>query len=256
MSDIFVSLIHKLADRAGEIAREYFRSDFEVVSKADASPVTIADKAIERALRDMLEQARPDDGILGEEFGVKEGSNEFCWVIDPIDGTKPFTTGRPSFGTLIALCRDGVPILGCIDQPILKERWIGGVDVPATLNGQAIKVAPCPELSNAKLATTAPEMFDTNDGDQEKFQALKNATRYVIYGGDCYSYGTLAAGWLDVVIEADLGTHDYCALAPIITAAGGFMSDWDGQPLTMQSDGRVIAIGDVRLKDEVLALLS
>lgn len=246
-------LIHALADAAGEIARQYFRAPLDIVSKADESPVTIADKEIEKTLRAILEEQRPDDGILGEEFGVKEGSNNLCWVIDPIDGTKPFTTGRPSFGTLIALCRDGVPILGCIDQPILKERWIGGEDVPATLNGQAIRVAPCPSLGDAKLATTAPEMFV--GGNFDRFTALKDASRYVIYGGDCYSYGALAAGWLDVVIEADLGTHDYCALAPIITAAGGFISDWNGNPLTMNSDGRVIAIGDGRLKDQILNIL-
>ena len=121
----FVTLANRLADEAGKIVKDYFRTPFEVEIKGDESPVTVADRAVEKRMRDILEKQRPDDGIYGEEYGIKDSKSGYTWVLDPIDGTKSFVIGRPTFGTLIALCQDGVPILGVIDQPILGERWVG-----------------------------------------------------------------------------------------------------------------------------------
>ena len=194
-----LSLINDLADKAGEIITRYFRTDFTVDSKTDETPVTIADKTVEQELRKIIEKARPDDGILGEEFGPKESKNGYTWVLDPIDGTKSFTIGRPSFGTLIALCKDYTPILGCIDQPILKERWIGD-GKSATFNGKPVKTRACPSVKSAKVASTSPAQLP------HLWPRLYEECAYVVWGGDCYSYGLLSNGWLDCVIETGMQT--------------------------------------------------
>ncbi len=244
----FTALTNRLADAAGDIARQYFRTPFDVEQKGDNSPVTIADRAIEKKMREMIEGARPDDSIFGEEFGKKEGRSGYTWVLDPIDGTKSFVIGRPTFGTLIALCKDGVPVLGVIDQPILKERWIG--DGQQTMfNGAVVKTAPCASLETARIGSTTPAMF----GDHPVYKNF-NEGRF-FWGGDCYQYGLMACGYVDVIIEAGLQPYDYLALAPIICGAGGVISDYAGNPLTLSSDGCVIALGDPALHAEALKRL-
>lgn len=238
----FIDLATHLADEAGTIARQYFRQPFAVERKGDDSPVTIADRTIEETIRTLLAQHRPDDGILGEEFDTVEGKNNLTWVIDPIDGTKSFVMGRPTFGTLIALCEDGKPILGLIDQPILKERWIGARGLPTTFNGAPINTRPCTDLDSAVMASTTPDMFKRTFPAYEKFDASRFA-----WGGDCYAYGLLAGGHIDMVLEAGLKPYDFAALAPVIEGAGGFIRDWNGHPLILQSDGKVIALGDKSL---------
>src|SRR5688572_2092698 len=150
-----LKLAETMADEAGKIARQYFRQPFDTEMKGDETPVTIADKTIEAKLREIIERARPEDGILGEEYGPKETRNGLTWVLDPIDGTKSFVVGRPTFGTLIALCENDVPILGVIDQPISGERWTGD-GKQTTFNGSPVKARPCATLKEARLASTSP----------------------------------------------------------------------------------------------------
>lgn len=247
----FITLAHHLADEAGKIIRPYFRQNVAVEHKGDASPVTIADKAVEKRLREIIESARPDDGIIGEEFGIKESQSQYDWVLDPIDGTKSFIAGRPSFGTLIALCENDVPILGIIDQPILNERWIGVKGQPTLFNGKAVKTRQCKHISDSRLASTSPNWLKNSCWEE-----LRTQSDFLIWGGDCYSFGLLALGHLDGVIESGLSPYDFAALPPIIEGAGGHMCDWDGNPLTTKSDGRVLAAVDIALKVQVLAILN
>src|SRR5262249_51487674 len=158
----FVALAERLADASGKIIRHYFRSGVEVIAKADASPVTIADREAEQALRRMAALAYPMHGLIGEEFPAERPDAEHVWVFDPIDGTKSFITGRPLFGTLIALLHLGRPILGIIDHPALGERWIGAAGRPTSFQGKAARVRPCAEIGKAVLAASSPHMFGTD----------------------------------------------------------------------------------------------
>ena len=250
----FKALANRLADEAGEIIRKYYRQPFDIEAKADETPVTIADRAVETRLREILEHERPQDGILGEEFGTKESMNGLTWVLDPIDGTKPFIIGRPTFGTLIALCEDEMPVLGVIDQPIMKERWLGVKNETTTLNGAPCHTRPCPSLAKAICASTSPGMFFDHP-NPHFIRKWKESVNFVVWGGDCYSYGLLSNGTIDLIIEADMQPYDFAALAPIVQGAGGHMCDWNGAPLTLKSDGRIIALGNKALLDEVKALL-
>jgi inositol-phosphate phosphatase / L-galactose 1-phosphate phosphatase / histidinol-phosphatase len=253
-----IVLAHALADASGAAIRPYFRAECAQERKADSSPVTQADREAEAAIRLMLDRERPGDGIIGEEYGnVREGA-ERVWVVDPIDGTRAFIAGRPIFGTLIALLIGGKPMLGVIDQPIGRERWVGSA-AGTSFNGRPVRTRACPALAQASLASTSPHLFD--GGDAEAFLSVARAVsrgslrQNIIYGGDCYNYGLVASGHLDLVIEAGLQLYDYAALVPVIEGAGGRMTDWQGRPLGQGSDGRVIATGDPALVDQVLALL-
>jgi inositol-phosphate phosphatase / L-galactose 1-phosphate phosphatase / histidinol-phosphatase len=245
-------LIERLADAAGEAIRPYYRAEFGLESKSDASPVTLADRAAEAAIRSILEKERPEDGIIGEEYGsVREGAAR-QWVIDPIDGTTSFVAGRPIFGTLIALMQDGWPVLGLIDQPILKERWVGVVGQGTMLNGKRVRTRRCTELEEAILATTSPNCFSAHEGEHFMALAAKTAHRRLIWGGDCYNYALLASGHIDIVVEAGLKLHDFAALIPVVEGAGGMMCDWNGDPLSADSKGDVIALGDPARLEDVL----
>lgn len=248
-----LALANELADTAGAIIRRYFRQGVAVDDKPDTSPVTIADREAEAALRRIIEARCPDHGIIGEEHGALRADAEHVWVIDPIDGTKSFISGVPLFGTLIALARQGRPVLGVIDQPISRERWLGAEGHPSTLDGRPIHTRPCAALSAATLFSTSPDLFA--GGDAASFERLKKAVKLTRYGGDCYAYGLLAAGFIDLVVEASLKPYDYMALVPVIAGAGGTMTDWAGQPLGLRSSGRVIACGDKRLAAPARALL-
>lgn len=249
----FIDLAHRLADASGPVIRGYFRQPIDIDGKADASPVTAADREAEQAIRAILAEARPEDGIIGEEFGNTDTDAEYVWVIDPIDGTKSFISGRPIFGTLIALVRGGTPILGVIDQPVNGERWIGAAGSGTRYNGDAVKVRACPSLSDAIAGTTAADLF--NPGQKERWRRLAAGAKHVVYGGDCYTYAQIASGFVDVVLEAGLQTYDFCALAPVVEAAGGIVTDWQGNPLSLSSDGTILACGDARTHAEILDFL-
>jgi inositol-phosphate phosphatase/L-galactose 1-phosphate phosphatase/histidinol-phosphatase len=249
-----LALADELADAAGAVIRRYFRRKIAVDDKADASPVTVADREAEQAMRALIEARFPADGIFGEEFGtVREGA-EWVWVLDPIDGTKSFISGIPLFGTLVALLHQGRPVLGIIDQPISRERWRGTAGRPSTHNGDPIRVRACPELAAASLFATSPDMFP--GADAAAFARLKARVKLTRHGGDCYAYGLVASGFIDLVVEASLKPYDYCAMVPIIEGAGGVFTDWQGEPLGLASDGRVLAAGNRRLHAAALALLA
>jgi len=250
-----VALAQRLADSGASVVRRHFRTNVVVDDKADQSPVTVADREAERIIRTIIEAQRPDDGIFGEEHGTKNLDAEWVWVIDPIDGTKSFIAGRPIFGTLIALLHRGRPVLGIIDQPIVGDRWIGVAGRPTTHNGKPATVRPCPGgLAAAMLGTTSPDLFPGDTAPA--FDRVKAAAKVTVYGGDCYTYGLLASGFYDLVVEAGLKLYDFAALVPVVTGAGGLMTDWDGKPLDASSDGRVIAAGDARTHREALAALA
>jgi inositol-phosphate phosphatase/L-galactose 1-phosphate phosphatase/histidinol-phosphatase len=248
-----LALAGRLADAAGIVIRRYFRTPVGIDDKADASPVTIADREAERVMREMVGAAFPAHGIIGEEHGADRAGAEWVWVFDPIDGTKAFITGMPSFGTLICLMHDGVPVLGVIDQPISGERWMAAVGHGATLNGTPIRARTCPELSAAALYSTDPTMF--KGADSEAYARLESSVKLRRFGADCYAYGLLAAGHIDLVCEADLKLHDFAAVVPIITEAGGLVTDWQGNPPGPATDGRILAAGDAVCHAQALRCL-
>lgn len=250
-----ITLAHRLADAAREAIRPHFRNGVESEAKDDATPVSLADREAEQAMRRILEAEVPQDGVAGEEFGAEEGTSGRQWVLDPIDGTTAFLAGRPIFGTLIGLVVEGFPVLGLIDQPILAERWVGVTGQPTTFNGKPAHTRRCRELSGATLATTGPHYFDDHDGQHFMALAARTDHKRMVMGGDCYNYAMLASGHLDIVCEAGLKLHDFAALAPVVEGAGGTMCDWNGEPLHAGSDGHVLALGDpARLEDVVEAL--
>jgi histidinol-phosphatase len=253
-ADPFLALANALADAAGEAIRPSFRRPLAVDDKPDLSPVTEADRAAERAMRRLIAERFPGHGIIGEEFGREREEAEFVWVLDPIDGTKSFISGVPLFGTLVALAHRGRPILGVIDQPISRERWVGAAGRPSTFGGRPIRCRPCPTLAAATLFATSPEMFQ--GADAAAFARLAAAAKLVRYGADCYAYGLVAAGFIDLVVEASLKPYDFCAMLPIVEGAGGVATDWQGGALTLASDGRVLVAGDRRAHEAALRLLA
>ncbi|ALH82717.1 histidinol-phosphatase [Sphingopyxis macrogoltabida] len=250
-----IALAHRLADAAGAAIRPLFRSAWAHEAKADASPVTEADRAAEAAMRRLLDAEAPRDGIIGEEYGAERAEASRQWVLDPIDGTVSFMAGRPIFGTLIALLQDGWPVLGIIDQPIAGERWVGAVGQPTLFNGRPVRTRSCRTLGEAVLATTGPQYFSDHDGEHFMALAAKTSHKRMVFGGDCYNYGLLASGHIDIVVEAGLKLHDFAALVPVVEGAGGTMCDWNGDPLNADSAGHVIALGDpARLEDVIEGL--
>lgn len=246
---------HRLADAAGEVVRRYYRTDIAVDAKADASPVTAADREAERAMRALINAHHPEHGIAAEEFGVERADAELVWCLDPIDGTRAFVAGRPLFGTLISLTHRGRPVLGIIDVPVLRERWVGAAGQPSTLGDSPVRTRACAGLGAALLSTTSPLLF-RSDGERAAFARVQGAAREAIFGGDCYGYGLLAMGYADVIVETGLDDHDFCALVPVVEGAGGVITDWRGEPLRAGSAGDVLACGDARVHDEALRLLA
>jgi inositol-phosphate phosphatase/L-galactose 1-phosphate phosphatase/histidinol-phosphatase len=252
--DGFLGLAADLADAAGGVIRPYFRQPITVDDKPDLSPVTAADRAAETAMRQLIAARFPDHGIIGEEFGRQREDAEFVWVLDPIDGTKSFISGVPLFGTLIALTRHGRPILGIIDQPISRERWIGAAGRATTFNGNPVRCRPCAALAAATVFSTSPDMFV--GADAAAHAKIAAAAKLVRYGADCYAYGLLALGFIDLVVEASNKPYDFCAMPPIVEGAGGIATDWQGAPLSLTSDGRVLVAGDGEAHRQALALLA
>lgn len=256
MTERDVALISRLADAAGNTIRPFFRSQFTQETKDDASPVTEADRAAEAVIRAILDIECPHDAIIGEEYGEKSGTSGRSWIIDPIDGTVSFMAGRPIFGTLIALLEDGWPVMGVIDQCIGKERWLGISGKETTLNGRAVKTRSCRDLSQATLASSGPQYFDNHNAEHFMALAAKTSHKHMVWGGDCYNYGLLAVGHIDIVVEHGLKLHDLAALVPVVEGAGGMMCDWNGEPLHAASEGHVIALGDPARLEEVLEALA
>ena len=255
MSEQLHKLAHRLADEGGEILKKWFRNvdGARISVKDDATPVCQADLEAEELLRGLINEHCPDHGICGEELGSENENAEWVWVLDPLDGTSAFLEGIPIFGMLIALFHQGQPVYGVIDHPILRERWWGDGS-RAFHNGAACKTAATASLGSAVLYASSPHMFK----DKEKaasFAELREKCLKASYGLHCYSYGLLADGNRCLVAEADMKLFDYAPMAPIITAAGGVISDWQGRPLTLKGGDTVLAAANPKLHAEALKCL-
>jgi len=254
-----LAFAHRLADAARAVIRPYFRRRIEVTDKGPHGffdPVTDADKGAERVMRDMIANTYPADGIIGEEYGERSGDSGFVWVLDPVDGTRAFIAGQPLWGTLIALERDGNPVIGLLDQPFLDERFIGAggvTELRNTSSTQQLKTRSCTGLADAVITTTHP-MLHFKDPERQLYFDVENRCRLSRYGGDCYGYALLAMGFVDLVIETNLKRWDIAPLVPIIEGAGGIVTNWEGRSRT--EGGAVIAAGDARVHAEALKILS
>ncbi|MEE8438247.1 MAG: histidinol-phosphatase [Micropepsaceae bacterium] len=256
-----LEFVHRLADAAGAVIRPYFRKPIDVEEKkstraGDFDPVTAADKAAEQAIRALIIESYPSDGILGEEFGDTPGSSGYRWVLDPIDGTRAFISGQTMWGSLIALEKNDERVLGVLDQPFLRERFVGHggkAEFHSPEGNSTLKTRPCEALSQAVISTTHPLTHFT-DEEARLFAHIESGARLSRYGGDCYAYGLVAMGFIDLVMEAGLRHWDTAAIIPIIEGAGGIVSDWDGKPLS--DGGNILAAGDARVHAEVLALIA
>lgn len=249
----YLAFAHRLADASGKVIRPYFGQALEVDAKADNSPVSIADREAEAAMREMIELTFPDHGIYGEEHGQSGTEKEYVWVIDPIDGTRAFLEGRKEWGTLIALCVKGEPIFGILNQPIAGERWVGTRGGTSYCSGNVLKTRTITKLADAEISTTSASYFTPAQGDA--MVRLAKSCRHVVKDGDCYAYGLLARGERDIVVDAGLKPYDILALVPIIEAAGGVITTWEGKPVTLSDYANVIAAGDKALHAAALTLL-
>lgn len=250
----FLALADRLADAAADHSLRTFRTGLQVDLKADASPVTLADRAAEAAMRALLEAEVPAHGILGEEHGRVRIDAECVWVLDPIDGTKSFITGSPLWGTLIALVQGGRVALGLIDMPVLGERWVGQPGRGAHCNERAVHTSACTTLAQARILTTSPDAFAPDEW--AAYDALSRACAMRRFGGDCYGYAQLAGGHVDLVAECQLQPYDYMALVGVVEGAGGVITDWRGRALHIGSNGRVLAAATPALHAQALAGLA
>lgn len=252
------TFFEELAEAAAREILPRFRSALTVENKAQAAgfdPVTEADRAAEHAIRELIEQRFPDHGIQGEEAEDKPGSSRFSWIIDPIDGTRSFMSGMPTWGTLIGVLDGGLPRFGMMSQPYVGERFIGGdgrAELVTAAGTSLVCCRPADDVSDATLFATAPDMFSAGR-EREAFDRLAAQTRLTRFGADCYGYCLLAAGHVDLVVEASLAYHDIAPLIPIVEAAGGVVTDWSGQPV--RSGGQVIAAASDRLLRAALGLI-
>ncbi len=250
----FVETAVAAADVARVVTGGYFRAGLAVASKDDRTPVTVADRETEQRVKELILERHPGHSFLGEETGATDNDEEWRWVIDPIDGTKSFATGNPTFGTLIALLHRDRPVIGVIDHGALDERWVGVKGRQTTHNGAPCATSAVARLADGSIYTTTPDMFAGPSLAQ--FNRLSGAFRFRVFGGDCYCYGLLSCGYTEAVCEAQMNPYDYMALVPVIEGAGGVISDWRGEPLSLNADGRVLAAANAPLHRAALALLN
>ncbi len=255
----FEAFVERLADVAGESVMPFFRTTIGVEDKSGAKggfdPVTAADHAGESAMRQLIKSTFPSHGIVGEEFANENPDAEYVWVLDPIDGTRGFITGLPTWGTLIGLMKAGSPVYGLMSQPFVKERFWGdggSARYRGALGTRKLRVRSCARIEDAVMSSTSPRLFA--GAELAAFEALEGAVRHTRFGGDCYAYCLLAAGQIDLVVETDLKPYDIVALIPIIEGAGGIITDWEGGPVTR--GGRVVAAGDRRAHAAALEILT
>ncbi|MTD98809.1 histidinol phosphate phosphatase [Paracoccus sp. YIM 132242] len=242
------------ADAARKIAMRHFRQPLGVEHKNDNSPVTVADREIEAFIRTRIAAEWPGHGIFGEEEAPVNTDSRHVWIVDPIDGTKSFVTGHPLFGQLLALMDGATPCLGQIDMPATGERWVGVQGSPTLLNGALCRTSNCRDLSQAFAYTTDPLLF--TGPRAAAFQALRQAVRLIRFGGDCYSYGLLASGHCDLVLETGLQPYDYLPVVQIVRGAGGVITDWHGADLGVGSAGDVLASATPDLHGAMLRKLA
>ena len=256
-----IALAMRLADAAGEVIRPYFRQRIEVadkgaLKKAAFDPVTEADRQAEIAMRSLLARDRPDDAVLGEEQGDTPGTSGWRWVLDPVDGTRAFINGRHEWGSLVALERDGEPVLGVLDQPVLGERFLGvneRAEVHAAGAVTTLRVRPCASLAEAVFCATHPDAY-FSAAEQAQLRPILRAVRMSRWGGDCYIFAMLAMGFCDVIAESTLKRWDVAALIPLVEGAGGVITNWQGG--SCREGGQVLASGDARVHEAALRLIA
>jgi myo-inositol-1(or 4)-monophosphatase len=266
----FSAFVDRLAQVSGEVILPFFRSSIGAEDKSRGGvfdPVTEADRGAEAAMRRLILQSFPAHGIVGEEYGQDRPDAEYVWVLDPIDGTKSFISGLPTWGTLIGLMHNGQPVFGMMSQPFTRERYSGdgnrsrlrtlgiarGDAPPSDWATRALRTRACASLTAATVMTTSPALI-RDEADRETYRGIEREARLVRYGGDCYAYCALAAGFVDLVIETNLKAHDIVALAPIIEGAGGVITTWEGE--SVAKGGRIVAAGDAKLHEAVLKRLT
>ncbi len=255
----YLKVAHHLADLSGKEILPYFRNNISVDNKEGKGhfdPVTKADRDAESMIRAFLNIHHKEQSIFGEEFGFDQKPSDYCWIIDPIDGTRAFVMGNPQWGTLIGLNYKEAPLIGLMNQPFTNERFWGS---PEGTFGRwhdkerRLKVRKCDELANAIITTTCPDLFATEE-DLIKFNALRHHCKMTRFGGDCYSYCLLAMGQIDLIVESGLAAFDIAPLIPIVEGAGGVVTNWSGGK--GHEGGQVIASGDARLHEAALNVLN
>jgi myo-inositol-1(or 4)-monophosphatase len=250
----FAAFMRELAEASARVILPHYGArDMGLELKSDSSPVTLADRGAEQVMREMISRRFPDHGIVGEEFGTERGDAEYVWVLDPVDGTKSFILGVPLFGTLIGLLHRGRPFLGGIHQPVLGQ-WMVGDGATTTLNGQPVRVRPCPRLSEASLLTTDP-LYPAKYQNGAGFDALARSVRLYRGFGDCYGYLLLCSGWVDVMVDPIMNPWDLLPLVPVLEGAGARVSDWQGRPADHAGATSMVATAP-ELHAEVLRLLN
>jgi len=251
--DALVTAATGLADISRAMLRSSLGTRPASEVKTDRSLVTALDKGIELRLREEIAALFPDHGIWGEEYGRLNPDAEFQWILDPIDGTAPFIAGIPVYGTLIAVARDGVPIIGVIDLPATQDRWVGVAGRQTLHNDVPCSVRTCDSLSTAMMTVSSPDFFA--EDEKPALDALRAATHWRIYGGACMSYGLLASGRTDLAFDTKFQIYDFASFRPIIEGAGGIITDWDGNPITLASGPRILAAGSRARHGEALRVI-
>jgi histidinol phosphatase-like enzyme (inositol monophosphatase family) len=249
----FVQFARTVADAARLPSLQYFRAGPELLIKADGSPVTIADRETERVIRDLLSESYPHHALMGEEYGWTRSEQPYTWVVDPIDGTKSYLAGEPTYGMLLALLYDGVPVLGIIDIPALDERWFGVVGRATTMNGRPVRSSSCAGVEQAVLTVISPDKLA--DDERPAVDALSRMARVCRYSSDGYSHPLLASGYVDMSVAVGQQPFDYLAVVPVVEGAGGCISDWAGKPLGLDSDGRILVTATPELHRQALNVL-
>tara|TARA_B100001123_G_C15312870_1_gene1025109 strand:- start:927 stop:1712 length:786 start_codon:yes stop_codon:yes gene_type:complete len=250
----FISFANNLADESEKIIMNYFRKSMNTESKQDNSPVTVADKKSEEKIRMLIKNEYPSHGIIGEEYERVNIKSEFTWVIDPIDGTRSFVAGHKDFGTLIALLYKKEPILGIINCPAHNERWVGRKNHPTTYNGNIVKTSKVNKIEDSYLFTSGLYLEDKNF--REGMENIIKQTKFHRFGGDCYMYGMVTMGLIDIVIEDTLKIWDYMALIPVIQGAGGIVTDKFNKSITYESQGSLIVSANKELHSEIMKILT
>ena len=252
--DEFVKFANFLADESSIIITKHFRTKINIENKEDSSPVTIADQNTELKIRELISSKYPSHGILGEEYEHINTKAEFVWVIDPIDGTRSFIAGHKDFGTLISLLHNNEPVLGIINCPAHNERWLGIKDHQTICNDIKVNTSSKEKIEDSYLFTSGQFFYEPFL--KKGFEKIKEQSKYFRYGGDCYMYGMLASGLIDIVIEDTLKAHDYMALVNIIEGAGGKITDKFGKNVSIESDGSLVASCNPKIHQQLISIIN
>jgi len=257
MNDLetYLNFAHQLADASAEVARSIWLGDLEVAYKEDGSSLTAADLKVEEIWREKIAAQFPEHSILGEEFGVEEGASAYSWALDPIDGTRQFGTGTLNFSSLISLCRDGIPVLGLMDMPLVNVRFAATAGQGTRMNGRLVQASSRETLDDAVVSLSNPDSFSGESA--AVFERLRSVGRLRVFDAGSPVYGSVARGLVDTCVNGvDLDAFDICALCPIIQEAGGVITDWQGRALTLESAGGIVASSTARLHEAVLEKLA